>query len=352
MVMGKVKAVQRTGNKRALSGAIASVEKAFGASVVLYATGAREPAKLFGAQVASDVLPIIGEHLEDIGQVENLALIVHTRGGALDTPWPLVSLLRSHAKRLLVLVPEIALSAGTLIALGADQIFMLPHAFLSPVDPTANLKEEGKQQSLSVEDVMGYIHFVTDKVGIRDQEALVEALKELTKEVKATLLGNIHRTHSLIARLARSMLQLHLTGINEQQRIDQIVDMLTHSLYTHQHMIPLMEARDVVGLGSMIEEVQGQRLRSLMSMRKHIREELMLLKPFDAEDYLSPKSTVAPKAGKGGLVGKHSAEFDAVRAIVESSCLRHKFVTKYKIDKMADGQISFKPTISSWQRLT
>jgi ClpP class serine protease len=45
--------------------------------------------------------------------------------------WPLVTLLRQYCKRLAVLVPFRAHSAGTLISLGADEIVMLPGSELA-----------------------------------------------------------------------------------------------------------------------------------------------------------------------------------------------------------------------------
>jgi ClpP class serine protease len=251
---------------------------------------------------------------------------------------------------LLVLVPEIALSAGTLIALGAHKIYMHPHAFLSPVDPTGNWKDiEGKTQSLAIEDVMGYVDFVSERVGIRDQAALVEALKELTKEVKAPRLGSIYRTRLLIERLSRNMLELHLDKIDDQPRITQIVDMLTHSLFTHGHMIAVKEAQKAIGLDNMVEEVKGQKERAMNRARKYINDTLELRATFDPEALLAkcPK----PRSKPAAAVPDAQVKIEASRAIIHSRHARHTFKSTYNITKGTDGQVQVKPVgVTAWIR--
>jgi hypothetical protein len=322
------------------------LERAFDARAIIYATGTRNPPNLFSGQIASDVLPIIGRHLDVIGKVKNLALVLHTKGGALDAPWPLVNMLRHHCKELYVCVPEFALSAGTLIALGAEKIFMLPHAFLSPVDPTGSYNIEGKQQSYSVEDVMGYVDFVTERVGIRDQEALVQSLTQLTQEVKATILGSIHRTRSLIERLGTNLLQLHIKKIDDQKRVAKIVDMLTHSLFTHQHMIPRREARNVIGLDEVADDLTAPQDQALRAAREHIRSELQCMEPFDPEALLADAEARAPKKKDGdpneNETRKLYLTIDSKRAIVESRAGQDAFVTRCKISRGPGEQIQVK----------
>ena len=328
------------------------LEHAFDAPAIIYATGTRNPQNLFSGQIAGDVLPIIGRHLDAIGRVKKLALVLHTKGGSLDAPWPLVNMLRHHTEELYVCVPELALSAGTLIALGANKIFMLPHAFLSPADPTGNYNIEGKQLSYSVEDVLGYVDFVTERVGIRDQEALVQALTQLTQEVKATILGSIHRTRSLIERLATNLLQLHIKEIDDQKRVVQIVDMLTHSLFTHDHMIPRDEARKVIGLKE-IEDLTFAQDQALRSAREHIRSELQCMEPFDPEALLADAEADLSKKKDGHATenetGKAGPTIVSKRGIVESRAGQDACITRYKISRGPGEQIQVKAVgVAAW----
>lgn len=317
------------------------LERAFEAKAIVYGTGGPSPEQLFGAQIAVDILPLLAEHLEKIGKVKRIALVLHTKGGHIDAPWPLVNMIRSHCSEFVVLVPELALSGGTLIALGAAKIFMLPNAFLSPVDPTHSYKEAGADKSVSIEDVLGYMNFVTERIGIRDQTALVEALKELTKHVSPTVLGNIHRTHSLIERLSQSMLQLHLRSLSDVPRVDKIVDYLTHSLYAHNHMIPVAEARDVIGFGDLIPELRLNQRKAMHAARDYIRSELRHQETIDPHQEL--------KQAKND-----SVEICVNRAILVTSSMKHLFIAKRRIfkDDPKSEQVKMQPIQDRWERAT
>jgi hypothetical protein len=246
-----------------------------------------------------------------------------------------------------------ALSAGTLIALGADEIIMSPHAFLSPVDPARVAEVDGKKQELSIEDVRGYLDFVTERVGIRDQESLVEALKELTREVKATVLGNIHRTNALIERLSTSLLQLHLRSLDDANKVSQVVDFLTHSLYTHQHLIQFSEARDLIGFGNMVRETKRKEEVAAKEALEYITKILDLEREFPPE---FPQTKTPAKAQQPGQLPAGQTnkvyEFEANRAIVLSRGLVHAFTSKYRLSKSGDAPIEVGLTAQgAWRRI-
>ena len=61
-------------------------------------------------------------------------LILDTLGGSLDSAFKTVHFLSRFTKRLRVFVPRRAKSAGTLIAIGASELYMSPFAELGPLD--------------------------------------------------------------------------------------------------------------------------------------------------------------------------------------------------------------------------
>jgi len=61
-------------------------------------------------------------------------LILHTFGGSLDSAFKATLFLARFTKRLRVFVPRYAKSAGTLIAIGAHELYMSPFAELGPLD--------------------------------------------------------------------------------------------------------------------------------------------------------------------------------------------------------------------------
>ena len=66
---------------------------------------------------------------------KGLTLILHTPGGIPVAAESIVKYLREKFNSIEVIIPTYAMSAGTMIALGADNIIMGKHSFLGPIDP-------------------------------------------------------------------------------------------------------------------------------------------------------------------------------------------------------------------------
>lgn len=62
-------------------------------------------------------------------------LVMHTPGGQLNSAVQIARALKNHTERTRVFVPHYAMSGGTVIALGADEVVMDPDAALGPIDP-------------------------------------------------------------------------------------------------------------------------------------------------------------------------------------------------------------------------
>lgn len=63
-----------------------------------------------------------------------LDVVLHTPGGHIETAYKIVKLLRQHAKKVNVVVPSYAKSAGTLICLAAENLIMSSTSELGPLD--------------------------------------------------------------------------------------------------------------------------------------------------------------------------------------------------------------------------
>ena len=100
------------------------------------------------------------------------SLVLYTLGGDTNTPWPFVNFLRAYCDRLFVLVPFWAHSAGTLIALGADKIYMTRFGTLSPVDPSVTNEFNPHDPAspldripIAVEDVLAFFQLAPSRAG-------------------------------------------------------------------------------------------------------------------------------------------------------------------------------------------
>jgi hypothetical protein len=96
--------------------ALQNLEEKRNSKVILYATSDRRNLE---ANIAVDILPFFVNHLDKIGDIEKISLVLYTRGGETLAAWSLVNLIRNFCKDFEVIVPFHCHSAGTLICLGA-----------------------------------------------------------------------------------------------------------------------------------------------------------------------------------------------------------------------------------------
>ena len=103
---------------------------------ILYASG-----WLQRQQVAPGLISIVDEDIQALMEVTSglrgpyLDLILHSPGGSSEAAEAIVSYLRSRFSDIRVIVPQLAMSAATMISCAADRIVMGKHSFLGPTDP-------------------------------------------------------------------------------------------------------------------------------------------------------------------------------------------------------------------------
>jgi len=98
-----------------------------------------------------DIAPI-GSMLQNIGTVDYLDLMIHSLGGSGVTAEKIVDMCRKHCKKeFRVIVPNMAKSAATMIALGADAIVMGYCSELGPIDAQTTILIAGVPQQISVQ---------------------------------------------------------------------------------------------------------------------------------------------------------------------------------------------------------
>ena len=92
--------------------------------------------------VNSGLIPPLDEELrvviEDIcdGKMgSHLIVMLETNGGYMETVERLVSVMRTHYRKVSFVIPNYAYSAGTILALSGDKIYMDYYSVLGPIDP-------------------------------------------------------------------------------------------------------------------------------------------------------------------------------------------------------------------------
>jgi len=111
--------------------------------------------RLIGQELTADVLVIyspilfgldfeVKENVEGVGPAERerLAIVLDTMGGVIDIVERMVNTVRQFYREVDFIIPDRAMSAGTVFALSANNIYMNYYSYLGPIDP--QVEKDGK----------------------------------------------------------------------------------------------------------------------------------------------------------------------------------------------------------------
>lgn len=118
--------------KEKLSALTEDVERAFDGDVV----------GLFGP-ILGNVEQRVRRAVEQIDpRRRKLVVILQTPGGSIEVTERIVNTIRHHYPEVVFVIPDVALSAGTILAMSGDAIFMDYFSCLGPIDP--QVERDGK----------------------------------------------------------------------------------------------------------------------------------------------------------------------------------------------------------------
>ena len=276
------------------------IEEERDSKVIAYVTGDRPG---LGTLIAADVLDMFVTHLDEIGVVEKLSLVLYTRGGDTLAAWSIANLLRAFCECLEVIVPSNCHSAGTLICLAADPIVMTRQATLGPIDPSVNTPlnpgipgaSSGSTMPVSVENVNAYLEQARQWRGDGHSS---EAFGFLAQSVHPLVIGYAFRARSQIRRLGQRLLSFHMT---DQAKKSAILDFLCSDSGSHDYTINGVEARNELNLP--VEEPETHFYRVIKNLYDTFASQLKLREQFDPQLELGDQS---------------SFEYEHHRAVIES----------------------------------
>lgn len=107
-----------------------------GRDTILYSTKWTDP-----SNIPPDTVSITEEDIQGFMEVvhglrqNNLDIVLHSPGGSLVATEAVVKYLRKKFDDIRIIVPQGAMSAGTMLACAGNRIVMGKHSFLGPIDP-------------------------------------------------------------------------------------------------------------------------------------------------------------------------------------------------------------------------
>jgi ClpP class serine protease len=148
----------------------------------------------------------------------DIEIILHTPGGLVLAAEQIARALAQHDGKVTAVVPHYAMSGGTLIALGADEILIDQHAALGPVDP-----QLGQYPAAS-------LVAVSERPGEHDDQTLL--LADVGRKAIAQVEG-----------FTRRMLERHMP----LERAQESAHLLSAGTWTHDHPLQAEELK-ILGL--------------------------------------------------------------------------------------------------------
>ncbi|MFC4912612.1 SDH family Clp fold serine proteinase [Actinomadura gamaensis] len=177
------------------------------------------------------------------GPAHTLNVLLDSSGGNLDSAYTTVLYLSAYAKTLNVYVPDRAKSAGTLVAVGADRVFLSPFGQLGPLD-TQIPNPRNPANDVSALDCYQSVDYVRD-FGFRTVISVLPKLVEATeRRISVNELLAAASTFALgtIGPVLQSVTALDFGGWGRTLRIGE------------HYARKLLEAKAVNGHASRIDE--------------------------------------------------------------------------------------------------
>jgi ClpP class serine protease len=167
-------------------------------------------------------------------------VILHTPGGLVLAAEQIATALRRHKAKVTVFVPHYAMSGGTLVAMGADEIVMDPNAVLGPVDPQLGDPQRGYFPAASILAALSHPN------SNRDDTTLI--LGDIAAKA-------IRQVHDTVYNLVREQLG--------DVRGEALAGLLSEGRWTHDYPIEAPEAKR---LGLPVSEEMPREVYALMDL--------------------------------------------------------------------------------------
>ena len=177
---------------------------------------------------------------------DSIAIILTSPGGSAETVEKLVDIVRYHYQQVHFVIPDEAMSAGTIFALSGDKIYMDYTSSLGPIDPQVH---NGKEWV----PALGYLDQVEKMIQKSAEGKLTDAELVILQNLDLAMLSRYEQAKNLTITLLKRWLvdykfrdwmthrtdptKLHqpVTPAEKQERAEEIAKMLSDNKQWHSH---------------------------------------------------------------------------------------------------------------------
>lgn len=192
---------------------------------------------------------------------ERLTILLNTPGGSAETVEKLVSIIRHHYKEVYFVVPDYAMSAGTIFCMSGDKIFMDYSSSLGPIDPQVF-------NGTTYVPALGYLDKVNELLEKAKNGTLTNAEFLILQNQDLAMLRSYEQAKELTITLLKTWLveykfkdwSVHRTDVKRKgqkvtegeklKRAEEIADKLGNNKLWHSHgrMIDISTLKSVLKL--------------------------------------------------------------------------------------------------------
>jgi len=201
-----------------------------------------------------NILVPLYKQLKEIGHTKKIDLVLHSYGGAVDTPYKVVTLIREFCDEFAVIVPFVAKSAASMLVLGADEVVMGPISELGPIDPL--VKHPVYQDTLvPVQAIWHCLDYLQRSIiNSPDPEVASFIVTPLLNKLDPWLIGDYEKTIKASRQYAEALLSRYMLK-DELDRVQNVSKALTEGYFSHGYPIGRREAKE---LGLKVTEAHGE----------------------------------------------------------------------------------------------
>ena len=170
-----------------------------------------------------------------------LVVILNTPGGSVETVEKMVEIIRYHYGEVFFVVPDYAMSAGTIFCMAGDKIFMDYSSSLGPIDPQVH-------NGNNWVPALGYLDKVEELIGKSAAGSLTEAEFLILQKIDLAELRSYEMAKSLTVSLLKQWLvsfkfknwdfhsdESPVTDKQKEKRAEEIARILGDNKRWHSH---------------------------------------------------------------------------------------------------------------------
>lgn len=194
----------------------------------------------------SDITPF-QDLIADCSTGCDIDLLIQTPGGDIDAAEKIVYMLRQRSKSLRVIVAERAKSAGTLIALAADELLMSDTSELGPIDPQiSTFSADGRLLSYGAHSFLDGVESIKQDAAATGK--INPAYFPLLSQIDAALLDYCRKAVARSQEFAEKWLKQYMLQGDPAKAAEIAVKLVSDKQYITSHG-KVIDWQEVRGLG-------------------------------------------------------------------------------------------------------